>query len=101
MEARYETRFHGCMDPAPCSPEADTPDFVSGTDGRDLDLGGWTAGLGWEKRLQERISLRLETRYTRYEDQEWTTLFEEVWVTVPAVLRTGAIGLSGSLAWQF
>ena len=101
MEARYETRFHGCMDPGPCSPEADTPDFVSGTDGRDLDLGGWTAGLGWEKRLQERISLRLETRYTRYEDQEWTTLFEEVGVTVPAVLRTGAIGLSGSLAWQF
>lgn len=101
MEARYETRFHGCLDPDPCSPEADTPDFVSGTDSRDLDLAGWTAGLGWEKRLQERISLRLETRYTRYEDQEWTTVFEEEGVTVPAVLRARAIGLAGSLAWQF
>ena len=101
MEARYETRFHGCMDASPCSPEAGTPDFVSGTDGRDLDLAGWTAGLGVERRLQEQISVRLETRYTRYGEEEWTTLFEEVGVTVPAVLQAGGIGLSSSLAWSF
>ena len=101
MEARFETRFHGCMDPSPCSPEADTPDFVSGTDGRDLDLDGWTAGLGWEKGLQGQVSLRLEARYTRYGDQEWTTPFAEVGVTVPAVLQAGGLGLSSSLAWSF
>lgn len=84
-----------------CSAEADTPDFVSGTDGRDLDLDGWTAGLGWEKRLQEQISLRLEARYTRYGDQEWTALFQKVGVTVPSVLQAGGIDLSSSLGWSF
>ncbi len=101
LEARLETGFHGCMDPTPCSTAADTPAFTTGTDGRDLELDGWTAGLGFEKGIREQVSLRLETRYTRYGDHEWTTLFEEVGVTVPAVLQAGGMGLSSNLAWHF
>ena len=45
--------------------------------------------------------MRLETRCTRHGGQGRTTLFEEVGVTVPAVLKAGGIGLSSSLAWHF
>ena len=45
--------------------------------------------------------MRLETRCTRHGDQGWTTLFEEVGVRVPAVLKARGIGLSSNLAWHF
>ena len=45
--------------------------------------------------------MRLETRCIRYGDHEWTTLFEEVGVRVPAVLKARGIGLSSNLAWHF
>lgn len=51
--------------------------------------------------IRRPLALRLETRCTRHGGQGRTTLFEEVGVTVPAVLKAGGIGLSSSLAWHF
>ena len=51
--------------------------------------------------IRRQLALRLETRCTRHGGQGWTTLFEEVGVTVPAVLKAGGIGLYSSLAWPF
>ena len=100
LEGRFATRFNGCMDPSPCSAGGD-PDFVTGTDSRDLELQGWTAGIGMDKMLGQQLALRAEIRYTRYDGEDWTTPFDEVGVTVPASLEAGETGLSLRLARYF
>ena len=59
LEGRFTTRFKGCMDPSPCSSGGD-PDFISGRDSRDLELQGWTAGIGMEKMLGQQIAFHAE-----------------------------------------
>ena len=77
------------------------PTFVSGTDSRDLDLQGWTAGLGLEKALGQQLALRAETRYSQYASEDWVTPFDDVAVTVPAVLEANEASLSLRLARYF
>ena len=101
VEAQFTTRYYGCLDASPCSSAEDTPNFVSGTDSRDLDLQGWTAGLGLEKALGQQLALRAETRYTQYASEDWVTPFDDVGVTVPSVLEANEISLSLRLARYF
>lgn len=101
VEAQFTTRYYGCLDASPCSSAEDTPNFVSGTDSRDLDLQGWTAGIGLEKALGQQLALRAETRYTQYASEDWVTPFDDVDVTVPAVLEANETSLSLRLARYF
>ena len=101
VEAQFTTRYYGCLDASPCSEAEDTPNFVSGTDSRDLDLQGWTVGLGLEKALGQQLALRAETRYTQYATENWVTPFDDVGVTVPAVLEANETSLSLRLARYF
>lgn len=101
VEAQFTTRYYGCLDTSPCSSAEDTPNFVSGTDSRDLDLQGWTAGIGLEKALGQQLALRAETRYTQYASEDWVTPFDDVGVTVPAVLEANETSLSLRLARYF
>ena len=101
VEAQFTTRYYGCLDASPCSSAEDTPNFVSGTDNRDLDLQGWTAGIGLEKALGQQLALRAETRYTQYASEDWVTPFDDVGVTVPAVLEANETSLSLRLARYF
>ena len=100
LEGRFTTRFNGCMDPSPCSAGGD-PDFVTGTDSRDLEVQGWTVGAGMERMLGQQIPLRAEIRYSRYGGEDWVTPFDEVGVTVPASLEADEVGLSMRLARFF
>ena len=101
VAAQLTTRYYGCLDARPCSEAEDTPNFASGTDSRDLDLQGWTAGIGLEKALGQQLALRAETRYTQYASEDWVTPFDDVGVTVPAVLEANEISLSLRLARYF
>ena len=101
VEAQFTTRYYGCLDVSPCSEAEDTPNFASGTDSRDLDLQGWTAGIGLEKALGQQLALRAETRYTQYASETWITPFDDVGVTVPAVLEANETSLSLRLARYF
>lgn len=101
IDGTFSTRFDGCLSPTPCSFAGDTPNFVSGTDSRKLDMQGWTFGIGIERWLRQRVALRLELRHTEYDDESWVTPFEDVGVTVPAVFGAAQSGLLMSLARTF
>ena len=101
VEAQFATRFNGCMDPSPCSPAEDTPNFTSGTDRRDLDLQGWTAGIGVEKALGPQLALRAETHYTQYASEDWVVPFDELGVKVPSVLEAHEVSLLVRFARYF
>ena len=62
---------------------------------------GVDGGLGLEKALGQQLALRAETRYTQYANEEWVTPFDDVGVTVPAVLEANETSLSLRLARYF
>ena len=98
INGTFSTRFNGCLSPMPCSSAPDTPDFVSGTDARKLDFDGITLGIGLERRLRQRVAVRLELRHTRYGDRRWVAPFDDVGVTVPTAVGTEQSALMVSLA---
>ncbi len=97
----FSTRFNGCLSPSPCSSAVDTPNFVSGTDSRNLDFQGTTFGIGLERRVRQRVAVRIELRHTEYDDEGWVTPFDDVRVTVPAEVGAKQSGLMVSLARTF
>lgn len=90
VAARMTVNWHGCLSPAPCTPDQ----FTSGTDPRDLDFLSWTLGAGFEKGLGGRIALRAEARYETYSEESWVADFPELGVTVPSSVRGGGPELS-------
>lgn len=100
-DGTYSTRFNGCLSPMPCSSAPDTPDFVSGTDSRELDFQGTTLGIGFERWVRQRIAIRIELRHTQYDDEVWVAPFDEVGVTVPTAVGGELSGLMVSLARTF
>ena len=101
IEGTFANQFNGCLSPTPCSSAADTPDFVTGTDSRSLTLEGMTLGIGVERRILERVPLRLELRRTEYDDKSWVAPFDEVGVSAPTAVGADQTGLSLSVAWTF
>ena len=101
INGTFSTRFNGCLSPTPCSSSPDTPNFVSGTDSRDLDFDGSIIGIGFERLVRQRVAVRLELRSTRYDDQSWVAPFDDVGVTVPTAVGTKQIGLMASMARTF
>lgn len=101
IEGTFSNHFNGCLSVTPCSSAADTPDFVAGTASRELTFEGITLGIGVERRILERLPLRLELRRTEYDDESWVEPFDEVGVTVPTVVGADQTGLSLSIAWTF
>lgn len=101
IDVQFTTRFNGCLDPVPCSSDAGTPDFTSGTDSRDQSFLAWTAGIGLDRVLGEHLVFHAETRYTRYGTERWITPFNDVGVSVPAGVNAAAVSLLVSMAWYF
>ena len=101
IDGTFSNHFFGCLDPTPCTTAANTPDFVSGTDSRGLEFEGVTLGIGAERRILERMPIRLELRHTDYDDISWVEPFSEVGVSVPTVIGTDQTGLSLSISWTF
>ncbi len=102
FKARFSTTFEGCLTAEPCSPS----EYVSGTDGRDVDPIATTLGLGLEKRFgsgeyARRIALRFEAAYSRYGDESWVADFPDVRVTVPSTVEADGIGVTVSLVRLF
>jgi len=101
-KARFSTTFEGCLNAEPCSPS----EFVSGTDGRDVDPVTTTWGLGLERRFgsgeyARRIALRFEAAYSQYGDESWVADFPDVRVTVPSTVEAEGIGLTVSMVRLF
>ncbi len=102
FKARFSTTFEGCLTAEPCSPS----EYVSGTDGRDVDPIATTWGLGLEKRFgsgdyARRIALRFEASYSRYGDESWVADFPDVRVTVPSTVEAEGVGVTVSMVRLF
>ena len=102
FKARFSTTFEGCLTAEPCSPS----EYVSGTDGRDVDPIATTLGFGLEKRFgsgeyARRISLRFEAAYSGYGDESWVADFPDVRVTVPSTVEADGIGVTVSMVRLF
>lgn len=102
FKARFSTTFEGCLTAEPCSPS----EYVSGTDGRDVDPLATTWGLGLEKRFgsgdyARRIALRFEASYSEYGDESWVADFPDVRVTVPSTVEADGIGVTVSMVRMF
>lgn len=77
------------------------PEFVSGTDSRNLDYTAWTYGASVEKMLSEQLGLRIKTRYTQYNSKRWGELFSDVGVRVPTRIDADDVGVLLSLVRYF
>lgn len=102
FKSRFSTTFEGCLTAEPCSPS----EFVSGSDGRDVDPVATTWGLGLEKRFgsgeyARRIALRFEATYSEYGDESWVADFPDVRVTVPSAVEAEGIGVTVSMVRLF
>lgn len=102
FKARFRTAFEGCPKAEPCS----ASEFVSGTDGRDVDPLATTWGLGLEKRFgsgeySRRISLRFEAAYSQYGAESWVADLPDVRVTVPLSVEADGIGVTVSMVRLF
>ena len=101
IEGTFVNSYHGCLSPIPCSSAADTPDFVAGSDSRSMTVEGITLGIGVERRILERLPVRLELRRTEYDDESWVEPFDDIGVTVPTSVGVDQTSLSLSVAWTF
>ncbi len=102
FKSRFSTTFEGCLTAEPCSPS----EFVSGSDGRDVDPVATTWGLGLEKRFgsgeyARRIALRFEAAYSEYGDESWVADFPDVRVTVPSMVEAEGMGVTVSMVRLF
>lgn len=100
IQAQFTGHFRGCLSDMDCT-STTQPEFVSGTDSRDLDYTAWTYGAGVEKMLSERLGLRIEARYTQYNSKRWVELFSDLGVRVPTNIDADDVGMLMSLAWYF
>lgn len=100
IQAQFKNHYRGCLSLVNCT-STSQPEFVSGTDSRDLDYTAWTYGAGVEKMLNEHLALRVETRYTQYNGKRWVEWFSDVGVRVPTSIDADDVGLLLSLAWYF
>lgn len=97
IEAEFTTRFNGCLNPIPCS----GGEFTQGTESRDQNFKGWVAGAGVEKMLGDHIGFRAEMRRPKSGNEQWTTPFQDVRVTVPASVTASGTNLSIGLITYF
>ncbi|MCY3777813.1 MAG: outer membrane beta-barrel protein [Candidatus Aminicenantes bacterium] len=97
VEAEFTTRFNGCLSPTPCAPG----EFTSGTTSRDQDFKGYVVGAGVEKMLGDHIGFRAEMRRPKSGNEQWTTPFQEVGVTVPAAVTARSTNVSIGLITYF
>ena len=100
IQAQFQNHYRGCLSDMNCT-STTQPEFVSGTDSRNLDYTAWTYGAGVEKMLSEHLGLRIETRYTQYNSKRWVEWFSDVGVSVPTRIDADDVGLLISLAWYF
>ena len=100
IQAQFQNYYRGCLSDMNCT-STTQPEFVSGTDSRNLDYTAWTYGVGVEKMLSEHLGLRIETRHTLYNSERWVELFSDVGVRVPTRIDADDVGMLMSLAWYF
>lgn len=100
IQAQFTNHYRGCLALRDCT-STNQPEFVSGTDSRDLDYTAWTYGAGVEKMLSEHLGLRIETRYTQYNSKRWSELFSDLGVRTSTSIDADDVGMLMSLAWYF
>lgn len=100
IQAQFQNHYRGCLHVVNCT-STTQPEFVSGTDSRNLDYTAWTYGAGVERMLSEHLGLRIEARYTQYNSKRWGELFSDVGVRVPTQIDADDVGMLMSLAWYF
>ena len=100
IQAQFQNHYRGCLSDVNCI-STTQPEFVSGTDSRNLDYTAWTYGAGVEKMLSEHLGLRVEARYTQYNSKRWVEYFDTVGVSVPTRIDADDVGMLMSLAWYF
>ncbi|MYC27138.1 MAG: outer membrane beta-barrel protein [Nitrospira sp. SB0662_bin_26] len=100
IQAQFQNHYRGCLSDMNCT-STTQPEFVSGTNSRNLDYTAWTYGAGVEKMLSEHLGLRIEARYTQYNSKRWVELFDTVGVRVPTQIDADDVGMLMSLAWYF
>ncbi len=100
IQAQFQNHYRGCLHVVNCT-STTQPEFVSGTDSRNLDYTAWTYGAGVERMLSEHLGLRIEARYTQYNSKRWVELFDTVGVRVPTQIDADDVGMLMSLAWYF
>ena len=100
IQAQFQNHYRGCLHVVNCT-STTQPEFVSGTDSRNLDYTAWQYGAGVEKMLSEHLGLRVEARYTQYNSKRWVELFSDVGVRVPTTIDADDVGMLMSLAWYF
>ncbi len=96
-DVRLRTDYDGCFSPEPCAPG----DFESGTENLDFDFTAWIAGVGLERRLGERLAVRVEASYTSFVREDWVTPFADVGVTVDSNIDAHEAGLTLSVVRRF
>lgn len=100
IQAQFQNHYRGCLSDVNCT-STTQPEFVSGTDSRNLDYTAWTYGAGVEKMLSEHLGLRVEARYTQYNSKRWVEYFDTVGISVPTRIDADDVGMLMSLAWYF
>ena len=95
--AQFTNHYTGCFSPEPCQPS----EFGSGEEHRDFDFTVWSAGIGLDKSLGERLAIRAEAAYSMYAREEWVTPFNDVVVTVDSSMEASEVGLSLGLVRFF
>ena len=88
-DVQFTSHYTGCFSPEPCEPA----EFGSGRSDRDLDLTVWRAGIGLEKSLGERVTVRAEAGYAVYAREEWVTRFDDFVFTVTPGIDASEVGL--------
>ena len=97
VKAEFTTRFNGCLNATPCA----AGEFTLGTSSRDQDFKGWVVGAGVEKMLGDHIGFRAEMRRPKSGNEQWTTPFQDVGVTVPAAVTVRSTNVSIGLITYF
>lgn len=96
-DVRLRTDYDGCFSTEPCEPA----EFESGTENLDFDFSAWIAGVGLERRLGDRLAVRVEASYAPYAREEWVTPFADVGVTVDSHIDAHETGLTLSVVRRF
>lgn len=97
VEADFRLDFHGCLLDTDCSPAA----FESGTLTERRELAAWTAGIGLDRAIGERLAIQGEVRYVGYLPYDWLSFALRNGVSVPAEIGGSEVTAGVNLVWKF
>lgn len=97
-EADFRLDFYGCLQATDCS---DATMFEGGTLAVRRKLAAWTAGVGLDRAIGERLAIQGEARYVRYRPDDWLSFSLRNGVSVPAELGGNEVSAGINVVWKF